>query len=67
MRNVHMIEEEGTREVLCPRCRGEANWRFLDEAKALVEVACSDCGLFEMPRIEFEQAESDIAESNERH
>jgi len=58
-------EEETTIE--CPQCRGEATWRFLDEAKERVEVVCSDCGLIEMSRTEFERAESDVVESNNRH
>jgi len=57
-------EEEGSLE--CPRCRGEADWRFLDEAKEVVEILCADCGRFEMSRTEFEQAESDVVEAAER-
>jgi len=57
-------EEEGPLE--CPRCGGEADWRFLDEAKEVVEIFCSDCGRFEMSRAEFEQAESDVLEIGER-
>jgi len=53
-------------DVPCPRCRTEATWRFLDEAKSLVEVVCLECGTFEMPRTEFEQAEADVIESAER-
>lgn len=67
MAGVNVIDEGGPWEILCPRCRGDANWRFLDEAKSLVEVVCCDCGSFEMPRAEFEQAQSDIAEANERN
>lgn len=63
---MYVLDEEGPREILCPRCRADATWRFLDEEKRLVELVCSDCGIFEMPRIDFEQAESDIAEPNER-
>jgi len=57
-------EEEGPLE--CPRCRAEAEWRFLDEMKEVVEILCSDCGRFEMSRTEFEQAESDVVEAPER-
>ena len=57
-------EEEGPLE--CPRCRGEAAWRFLDEEKSQVEILCTDCGSFEMTRAEFEQAESDVVEANNR-
>ena len=56
--------EEGPLE--CQRCRGEAAWRFLDEQKSQVEILCSDCGRFEMSRAEFEQAESDVVEANNR-
>lgn len=61
-----VIGEVGPREILCPRCRGDATWKFLDEAKSVVEVTCCDCGSFEMTRAEFEKAESDIAEMNDR-
>jgi len=57
-------EEEGPLE--CPRCRGEAEWRFLDDAKEVVEIFCSDCGHFEMSRADFERAESDVLESSDR-
>ena len=57
-------EEEGSLE--CPRCGAEADWRFLDDAKEVVEILCSDCGTFEMSRTEFEQAESDVVEAPER-
>ena len=57
-------EEESPLE--CPRCRAEAEWRFLDEAKEVVEILCSDCGRFEMSRTRFERAESDVLESSDR-
>jgi len=59
------IGEDET-QLECPRCKGEAAWRFLDEEKNQVEVFCSDCGKFEMSRIEFEQAESDRVEPSEQ-
>lgn len=59
-----IAEEEGPLE--CPRCRGEAAWRFLDEEKNQVEILCADCGRFELSRTEFEQAESDVLEPGER-
>jgi hypothetical protein len=31
-----------------------------------VEIICPDCGKFEVPRAEFEQAEFDIAQAEER-
>jgi hypothetical protein len=67
MTQKHITEKEGSGEILCPRCRAEANWRFLDEDKTLVEVFCSDCGAFELSRVEFEKAESDVFELNEAH
>lgn len=57
-------EEEGPLE--CPQCGGEATWRFLDEERSVVEIFCSDCGRIEMSRTEFEKAESDVVEANER-
>jgi len=59
------IGEEET-SIECPRCRGEAVWRFLNEAKDHVEIFCSDCGRFEIPRAEFEQAEADVVEPSDR-
>lgn len=58
-------EEEGPLE--CPRCRGEAAWRFLDEEKSQAEIFCSNCGRFEIARAEFEQEEADVVEVNNRH
>ena len=67
MAQLKITTEEGPPEILCPRCGGDATWRFLDEAKSVIEVVCADCGLFETPRAEFEKAEADIAEPEERH
>lgn len=67
MTHAHMTKKEGAGEILCPRCREEASWRFLDEDKSLVEVFCSDCGAFELSRVEFEKAESDMLEPDQRH
>jgi len=53
-------------DTICVHCGSEANWRFLDETKQTVEIVCPDCGRFEIPRAEFEQAEFDIAQSEER-
>jgi len=53
-------------ETLCTRCGSEANWQLLDNETQLVEIVCPDCGRFELPRAEFEQAEFDIAQADER-
>ena len=37
--------------------------RYLDEAKSEVEVQCPDCGTFQMPRPAFDQAISDLTET----
>ena len=66
MAQVKIIDQESPPEILCPRCRGDATWRFLDEGEDRIEVVCSDCGIFEIPRSEFEKAEADIAEPEER-
>jgi rubredoxin len=54
------------REALCPRCGADAKWSFADREKTVVEIVCPDCGRFELPRAEFDQAELDIATPDER-
>lgn len=54
------------REALCPRCGGDAQWSFADEAKTEVVVACADCGRYTLPRAEFDAAEAEIATPEER-
>jgi predicted RNA-binding Zn-ribbon protein involved in translation (DUF1610 family) len=53
-------------QALCIRCGAEANCRFADAAQTLVEIVCPDCGRFEIPRVEFEQYEFDMAQAEER-
>ena len=67
-RNVPFTDKErGPRETPCPRCGGDAQFRFLDEGHARVEVSCPDCGRFEMARVKFDQAVADIVEPEDRH
>lgn len=45
----------------CPRCGSEVSWIYADAAKTTVEIDCSDCGRFELPKAEFDKTETDIA------
>jgi predicted RNA-binding Zn-ribbon protein involved in translation (DUF1610 family) len=58
-------EQLNSPDTICSRCGAEATWRFLDEEKQFVEIVCPDCGRFEVPCAEFENAEFDIAQSDE--
>jgi uncharacterized Zn finger protein len=58
-------KERDEHEATCPRCGGEAEWSFLDEEKTRIEVMCQDCGRFEMPREDFDQAAIENAEIND--
>lgn len=40
----------------CSRYGAKATWRFQDDAKSLVEVTCPECGVFELPRADFDCA-----------
>ena len=59
-------QERNSGDIPCTRCGQEASWRFLDDSKSLVEVTCPDCGRWEVPRAEFDQAEFEIVEGEER-
>jgi DNA-directed RNA polymerase subunit RPC12/RpoP len=62
MRNTTVSDKQsGRRDGLCPRCGTDAEWSFLDSEQTKVEVVCPDCGVFELSRAEFDQAEADIA------
>lgn len=57
---------ENSTEALCPRCGAGANSTFIGDDQLVVEILCPDCGRFEIPRGEFEDAEFDIAQSDEQ-
>jgi predicted RNA-binding Zn-ribbon protein involved in translation (DUF1610 family) len=59
-------QQQNSTETLCPHCGAQANWHFADESNQTVQIHCPDCGTFQLPRAEFEQAEFDIAEPDER-
>jgi predicted RNA-binding Zn-ribbon protein involved in translation (DUF1610 family) len=67
MENARTIDpERGERDTICARCGVDAEWIFMDAEQTRVEVTCPDCGKFEMTRVEFDQAESEIVEPGER-
>ncbi len=67
MRDTRFIErEEGGRQAVCPRCGGEMEWHFLDEAGTRIEAICADCGRYEMDASEFDAAEAEITGAEER-
>jgi hypothetical protein len=49
------VRERNEHQTICPRCAGEAEWSFLNPEMAKVEIMCSDCGRFEMPREDFDR------------
>jgi len=53
-------------DTVCVRCGADATWSFADPAQERIEVVCPSCGRFEMSREEFEQAEFDMAQAEER-
>jgi len=58
--------QQGSPETICVRCGSEAIWEFLDSEQQTIEIVCPDCGRFEISRAEFEQAEFDLAQAEER-
>jgi len=52
-------KERNEHETPCPHCGADAQWSFLDTEKTRVEVVCPECGLYEMPREEFDQTTSE--------
>ena len=59
-------QQQDSIETICSRCGAHANWRFADPKEAVVEIVCPDCGRFNVSRTEFEQAEFDMAQTEER-
>jgi DNA-directed RNA polymerase subunit RPC12/RpoP len=59
-------EQQDSTQAICMRCGADANWRFVDVDRQLIEITCPDCGRFEVPRAEFEQAEFDITPGEDR-
>ena len=58
-------EQLNSPDTICTQCGAEALWSFLDERRQTVELVCPNCGRFEMPAAEFEQAQFDIAQAEE--
>ena len=58
-------KERDQHETICPRCGGDASWSLLDEEKRRIEIACPDCGRYEMTREEFDQTATEDAQLNE--
>ena len=57
--------DSGPRPAVCTRCGADAEWSFTDSEQTQVEVSCPDCGKFEIPREEFDLAESEVVELEE--
>jgi predicted RNA-binding Zn-ribbon protein involved in translation (DUF1610 family) len=58
--------QQNSPDTTCTRCGAEALWSFVDPGEQVVEIVCPDCGRFEISRAEFEQAEFDITQAEER-
>jgi hypothetical protein len=56
----------GPRSAVCARCGGDVEWSFSDAAKTRVTVVCPDCGRYELPREDFDAAETEIVEPGDR-
>lgn len=59
-------QKQESNETQCFHCGGHATWHFADVEETVVQIHCPDCGRFEVPRAEFEQAEFDMAQAEER-
>jgi len=55
-------EERSMQDGACPRCGADSAWEFSDAEQTLIEIVCPDCGRYEVPKAEFDQAQADIAE-----
>ena len=43
--------------AVCPLCGGQAEWSFMDDEMTRMEVLCRDCGRFEVPKADFDDAQ----------
>ena len=59
-------EQQNSPDTVCSRCGADATWSFVDEAQQIVEIVCPDCGRFEVTRDEFENAEFNLPQSEDR-
>lgn len=59
-------QSEESADTQCLRCGAEAEWRFIDEEQKTIEIICPECGRFNVPRLNFEQAQFDIIKPKER-
>jgi predicted RNA-binding Zn-ribbon protein involved in translation (DUF1610 family) len=57
-------KERGPQSLPCPNCGQDASVRFSDAQT--VEVACPDCGQFQIARELFDRAESDVTGPEEQ-
>jgi endogenous inhibitor of DNA gyrase (YacG/DUF329 family) len=52
--------ERNEHQTPCPRCGADAEWSYVDPGKTRIEVMCSECGRYETPREEFDEAMEDV-------